>query len=98
MVLSEEAVVRMGDGLPDVLPTPVSASRSVDNLFSCERCGYETDKKQALRTHLERSKPCPTIYSSKDRRALIKPLLRNESGMKHVCIECGKKFPQAAGL
>lgn len=40
-------------------------------MFSCKRCGYQTDVKINIKGHLTRIKPCETIHCDTDRAILL---------------------------
>lgn len=63
-------------------------------MFSCERCGYETERKGDLMKHLKRKKECSPLLSSITPKDIIAKLEKHyEEGVQTFdCIHCLKKF------
>lgn len=59
-------------------------------MFSCKRCGYQTDVKINIKGHLSRMKPCETIHCDTDRTVLLNEIY--EKIGDYSCDKCNKVF------
>lgn len=59
-------------------------------MFSCKRCGYQTDVKTNIKGHLTKTKPCETTHSDTDRAVLLEEITRKNGD--HSCDKCNKVF------
>ncbi len=62
--------------------------------FICKRCGYKTNLKANLKTHLSNKKICNVLFEDIDRNELIKDLMNREIRKKgpYNCKKCGKEL------
>jgi hypothetical protein len=62
------------------------------DIYSCERCGYETKHKHSLFSHYQRKKQCIANISDKPINILMDSLItKNETGL-YQCNYCNRKF------
>lgn len=59
-------------------------------MFSCKRCGYQTDVKINIKGHLTRIKPCETIHCDTDRAILLNEIYQKNGD--YSCDKCNKVF------
>ena len=67
-----------------------------NNLFACERCGYETTIKNNLIAHLKRKKPCKVVLRDIPNEILINQLVRPKIGT--TCDLCGNTYSNRQNL
>lgn len=63
--------------------------------YNCPRCHYKTDDKFNYLKHLNRKKPCQTLYSSEQRSEIITAITLDK---EFKCDKCPKSFSQIQGL
>lgn len=67
-------------------------------LYSCDRCGYETDTKNTLIRHLQRKILCPPTFENKDPHIIIQELTkRSLNDITYPCRYCDKPFNSPQG-
>lgn len=67
-------------------------------MFTCRRCGYESNKKCNLLTHLQRKNTCKATLEDIDIEELIHDLTKREiNGKAYLCEHCKKPFSTRQG-
>lgn len=61
--------------------------------YKCERCGYTSNMKCNLLSHLKKQKCCPSTFSQVDRRVLLQKIETKKTSL--LCINCGMEFKNA---
>lgn len=63
-------------------------------MYSCKRCGYETNTKCVLINHLKKKNMCESIKEDVDRTIQLNELITNRilNEITYNCEFCGKKF------
>jgi hypothetical protein len=68
-------------------------------LHKCDRCGYETDRKGNLITHLQKKNICLPLLNNIERSILIEKLTSKEYKETAVqCEKCDKKFNNKSSM
>lgn len=61
--------------------------KHTNNMYTCERCGYQTQRKNILKSHLERKFTCKPIQSNIDVTELL-----TQFSKPYCCKYCSKGF------
>jgi hypothetical protein len=64
--------------------------------FCCKRCGYQTQYKHHILSHLRRKKPCEATIQDIPPRDLIREIDPSEADKKIACSFCDKAFPDVS--
>lgn len=60
--------------------------------FTCRRCGYTTNTKYCLISHLQRKKTCSMLVEDVSVDSLLHELMNKNKDRLHVCTTCGQRF------
>jgi hypothetical protein len=69
----------------------------INMIHVCPRCGFETNKKSTLKTHVFRKKPCSPTLDDLPISLLHKEFEEVENNKRHEC-KCGKKYASYSGF
>jgi predicted RNA-binding Zn-ribbon protein involved in translation (DUF1610 family) len=67
-------------------------------MFTCQRCGFETDHKHVIIRHLKRKTVCKPVKEDIDRVQQLQELSKEEKVKQFACERCGKTFTHASSL
>lgn len=68
-------------------------------VYSCKRCGYETEHKQNLMRHLRNKTPCPSILCNDSIENILKDLIKKQyNDVTFDCEYCKKMFNNRSSM
>jgi hypothetical protein len=67
-------------------------------LFTCNRCGFDTEHKHVLIRHLKRKLVCKPTQSDVDVKHQLQQYCKEGTIKKHECSYCGRKIAHASSL